>query len=166
MTLSSWLAGGEVNMKRSWPLLAEASEAPRELIAAAAMLSTVTSVSFFSPHSLVYSVLNHLSKPGTKCPHWAILSFFAGFFSPRADLAPSTPLPNPAAASPAALINARLDSRFDLPIVSLRHPLEKGAEHIDHGGEQFQPGNSGVFGSVPLGVPPLRTRPCKEPAGA
>src|SRR5512146_2297681 len=40
------------------------------------MWSTITRVLFFSPHFFVYSLLNHLSYPGTKWLHWMILRVF------------------------------------------------------------------------------------------
>jgi len=48
-------------MKRSWPFLADTSAAAVGLMAGMPTLSTITSVSFFSPHSFTYWPLNHLS---------------------------------------------------------------------------------------------------------
>ena len=59
-------------MNRSWPFCADTSAAARELIAGMPTWSTITSVSFFSPHCLVYVLSNHLSYAGTKWLHWRI----------------------------------------------------------------------------------------------
>ena len=61
MTCFSYAAGGDRNMKRSWPFRAATSAAARALISPIAMWSTITSVSCFSPHSLVKTPSNHLS---------------------------------------------------------------------------------------------------------
>jgi len=53
--------GGQLKRSRSWPFWAETSAVARGLIPAMPMLSTVTSVSFFSPHSLTSFLLNHSS---------------------------------------------------------------------------------------------------------
>jgi hypothetical protein len=45
----------------SCPLPADTSALARALIWASPMLSTITSVSFFAPHSLTYFLLNHSS---------------------------------------------------------------------------------------------------------
>ena len=61
MTSSSYTGLGQRKRKRSCPFFAETSAAAVVLIAGMPTLSTTTSVSFFSPHSLMYWLLNHLS---------------------------------------------------------------------------------------------------------
>src|SRR5436309_1893068 len=100
-------------MKRSWPFFAETSAAAVGLMAGMPMLSTVTSVSFFSPHSLMYWPLNHLSYPGTKWFHWTMRSVFLAAFdffgSARA-----------AAPTPAAWISFRLERVIAALLFGLR----------------------------------------------
>src|SRR4029077_5705672 len=71
------------------------------------MLSTVTAVLFFSPHSLMYFSLNHLSKAGTKCTHWMILRVFfaAGLWDFGAKIV--GPRPAPSAAAVVVLMKSR-----------------------------------------------------------
>ena len=52
---------GSEEPEQVMPFFAETSEAAVGLSAGMPTLSTVTSVSFFSPHCLMYSPLNHLS---------------------------------------------------------------------------------------------------------
>src|SRR2546428_5966656 len=100
---SSKLGGGQLKRKRSWPFWAETSAAARALSPARPMLSTVTSVSFFWPHSLTYVSLNHLSKAGTKCTHWRIFRLFLALAPyDRAGTIKGAPIP--AANVPAAVV--------------------------------------------------------------
>ena len=66
-------------------------------------MSTVTSVSFSSPHFLMYVPLNHLSKAGTKWFHCTIRRVFlpAGEV-PAPFLHALTAIPPPSAAAPRA----------------------------------------------------------------
>ena len=60
-TCCSKAGGGQLNWRMSWPFPAATSALARALICASPMLSTITSVSFFAPHSLTYFLLNHSS---------------------------------------------------------------------------------------------------------
>src|SRR6267142_4098590 len=63
-------------MNRSWPFLAETSDAARVFRSTRLMLSTVTVVLFFWPHSTTYFLLNHSSHAGTKWLHCRIFRVF------------------------------------------------------------------------------------------
>ena len=104
--------------KRSCPFCAEISAEARGLIPAMPMLSTVTSVSFFLPHSTAYFLLNHSSYAGTKWTHWRIRSFFAAWARPgMMMLAPS---PAATAPAPVALRNCRLSTASFMDCPSCR----------------------------------------------
>src|SRR5262249_54043824 len=101
MTWFSYAAGGERNMKISWPFLAWASDAARVFRSTRLMLSTVTWVLCFCPHSTANFLLNHSSNAGTKWLHCKILSVFcwAAARSGNRNAGPSVPaaiLPAPA----------------------------------------------------------------------
>src|SRR5215510_1537062 len=99
----------------------ETSAPARALIAVTAIVSTVTSVSFFSPHSLTYLSMNHLSKAGTKWLHRQILRVLEALFWPRARRGANSP-PRAAAPTPTAWMNFRLENFLALAMVpSLPH---------------------------------------------
>jgi hypothetical protein len=60
-TCCSKAGGGQLNWTMSCPFPAATSALARALICASPMLSTITSVSFFAPHSFVYFLLNQSS---------------------------------------------------------------------------------------------------------
>src|SRR3970282_1253226 len=109
MSCSSNDGGGQLNMNRSCPFWAETSAAPRALIPARPMLSTITSVSFFCPHSTAYFLLNHSSYAGTK---WTQLRIFSVFFAAwdRPGMMILAPRPAANAPPPAALMKSRLET--------------------------------------------------------
>ncbi len=88
-------------MKRSWPFFAETSEAALAERSTRLMLSTITFVLFFWPHSLVKVLLNHVSQAGTKWLHCRIFSVFccAWALSGKRKAGPS-----PVASAPAAVV--------------------------------------------------------------
>src|SRR5215467_1715999 len=106
-TCSSYAGGGQLNRNRSWPFWADTSAAARALSPATPMLSTVTSMLFFSPHSLMYFSLNHLSKAGTKCTHWMILRVFFALAPWDFDTKMVGPRPTPSAAAVVVLMKCR-----------------------------------------------------------
>src|ERR1051326_495251 len=89
-------------MNRSWPFLACASDAARVFRSTRLMLSTVTLVLCFCPHSTANFLLNHSSNAGTKWLHCRIFSVFccAAARSGNRNAGPS----DPAAMVPAAPI--------------------------------------------------------------
>src|SRR6266513_2650383 len=111
---SSTVGGGQLNRNRSWPFWAEISAEARALRPAMPMLSTVTSVSFLSPHSLAYFLLNHSSYAGTKWTHWRIRSFFRAAFA-----RPGIPMLAPRVAA-VLRKRRRFTLRWSLICVSLR----------------------------------------------
>src|SRR4029077_14696696 len=61
------------------------------------------SVLFFSPHSLMYFSLNHLSYAGTKCTHWRIFKLFLAI-APQARFGTIQRDTTPVASAPAAVV--------------------------------------------------------------
>src|ERR1700756_1662066 len=80
------------------------------------MLSTVTAVLFFSPHSLMYLSLNHLSKAGTKCTHWMILRVF--FAAALWDFGAKIVGPRPAPSAPAVVVLMKSRRVIGLPAIA------------------------------------------------
>src|SRR5216683_783334 len=76
MTCFSNAAGGNLNKKRSWPLPAETSAAPRVLTSRAVTWSTLILTLWSWPHCFAKTPSNHLSKPGTKWLHCRIFRLF------------------------------------------------------------------------------------------
>src|SRR5215472_10234071 len=109
-------------MKRSWPFLAWASDAALALIVVKLILSTVTTVLFFFPHSTVYVLLNHSSQARTKWLHWQIFSVFccAAARSGNRNAGPSAPAARPPA--PAILIKSLRDTPVPFFFFSLIKP--------------------------------------------
>src|SRR5215467_13015578 len=122
MTWLSYAAVGERNMNRSWPFLADASDAARVGRSTKLMLSTITLVSFFCPHSTVYFLLNHSSQAGTKWLHWQIFNVFcwAAARSGNRNAGPSAPAAMPPA--PAILIKSLRDTPVPFFFFSLIKP--------------------------------------------
>src|SRR5579859_7826124 len=106
----------ERNINRSWPFLAATSAFPLVGRSTRLMLSTVTSVLFFCPHSTVYFLLNHSSQAGTKWLHCRIFSVFccAAARSGNRNAGPSAP----AAIVPAAPILKKSLRDTPLPFFS------------------------------------------------
>src|SRR5215813_3309849 len=76
ITWSSYTDGGERNMTRSCPFCAATSAAAREGMSVLLMLSTVTSVSFLAPQSLMYFVLNQAWCAGRQRIHCRMTRVF------------------------------------------------------------------------------------------
>src|SRR5215475_12998728 len=93
------------------------------------MLSTITSVSLFLPHSFVYSLLNHLSYAGTKWLHCRIFSALAALAGLTWKNGP-TPAATPAAV--AVLITSRRERPRRRLRVSISVLLERFRRKIAH----------------------------------
>src|SRR5262249_39658149 len=90
------------------------------------MLSTITSVSLFLPHSFVYSLLNHLSYAGTKWLHCRI-------FSALAALAGLTWKNGPTLAATPAAVAGLITSRRERPRRRLRGSISVFLERFRGG---------------------------------
>src|SRR6516225_153506 len=93
-------------MKRSWPFLADTSDAARVGRSTRLMLSTTTLVLFFWPHSFVKVPLNQVSYAGTKWLHCRIFSVFC-WACARSGKRNAGPAPAASAPVPASLTNSR-----------------------------------------------------------
>src|ERR1700747_3369141 len=122
MVTLSYDAGGERNMKRSWPFCADTSDAARVPRSTRLMLSTTTFVLFFCPHAFVNFPLNQVSYAGTKWLHCKIFRVFCCACA-RSGKRKAGPTPADSAPMPASLTNSRREIPplrfFAIPVLLL-----------------------------------------------